>query len=255
MKILYATDYASMSRKAANILSAVIILRPESVLGLATGSTPLGTYRQLIDWYRKGDLDFSRTRTINLDEYVGLGPDDEQSYAWFMHHNLFSQVNIDRANTHLPDGRNLDCDAECRRYNALLHSLGGVDIQLLGIGANGHIGFNEPGSAFERETHCVRLAESTIKANARFFASPEHVPTQAYTMGMKAIMQAHKILLIANGNAKSEILSTALFGPITPQVPASILQLHPDVTVIADGEALADVLKDNPESVTGYQPC
>ncbi len=255
MKILYAEDYASMSRKAANILSAVIILKPDSVLGLATGSTPLGTYRQLIDWYRKGDLDFSRSRTINLDEYVGLSADNDQSYAFFMRKNLFSQVNIDPANTHLPNGLNEDTANECQRYNELLHSLGGVDIQLLGIGANGHIGFNEPGSAFERETHCVRLSESTIQANARFFASPDLVPTHAYTMGMKAIMQARKIVLIASGEAKSEILDTALFGPITPQVPGSILQLHPDVTVIADREALAAILRNHPEAISGQQPC
>ena len=255
MKILYAEDYTSMSRKSANILSAVIILEPDSVLGLATGSTPLGTYRQLIDWYRKGDLDFSQIRTINLDEYVGLSSDNDQSYAWFMRQHLFSQVNINPANTHLPNGLNADNAAECRRYNDLLHSLGGVDIQLLGIGANGHIGFNEPGSAFEKEAHCVRLTESTIQANARFFATPEQVPTHAYTMGMKAIMQARKIVLIASGEPKSEILNTALFGPITPQIPASILQLHPDVTVIADHEALAAILRDHPEAVTGRQPC
>ncbi len=255
MKILYAENYQSMSRKAANILSAQIILEPDCILGLATGSTPLGTYRQLIDWYRKGDLDFSSCHTVNLDEYAGLSADDPQSYAWFMRENLFSQININPANTHLPDGTNQDADAECQRYNELIRSLGGVDLQLLGIGQNGHIGFNEPGSAFEKETHCVQLTASTIQANARFFKSPSDVPTRAYTMGMKAIMQARKILLIASGAAKAGILHEALFGPITPQVPASILQLHPNVTVVADQEALAVILQKRPDQVGGYSPC
>jgi len=255
MKILYAENDQSMSRKAANILSAQIILEPDSVIGLATGSTPLGTYRQLIDWYRKGDLDFSACHTVNLDEYVGLEAGNPQSYAWFMQKNLFSQINIDPANTHLPDGTNLDAEAECRRYNELIRSLGGVDLQLLGIGQNGHIGFNEPGIAFEKETHCVQLTESTIQANSRFFKSPEEVPTRAYTMGMKAIMQARKILLVASGSAKAEILEAALFGPITPQVPASILQLHPNVTVVADQEALAVILQKHPDQIGGKTPC
>lgn len=255
MKIQFAENYQSMSRKAANIISARIILEPHSVLGLATGSTPLGIYHQLIDWYRKGDLDFSHCHTVNLDEYVGLAADNEQSYAWFMHKNLFSQINIDPANTHLPDGTHTAAAVECRRYNDLIRHLGGVDLQLLGIGPNGHIGFNEPGSAFEKETHCVELTASTIQANARFFPSPDQVPVKAYTMGMKAIMQARKIILVATGAAKSEILYEALFGPITPLVPASIIQLHPDVTVVADQEALSVILSKQPQQVSGQTPC
>lgn len=255
MKILYADNYQSMSRKAANILSAQIILKSNSVLGLATGSTPLGIYRQLIDWYQKGDLDFCACHTVNLDEYVGLDPQNPQSYAWFMQSNLFRQINIDPANTHLPDGTQMDEMLECQRYNALIHRLGGVDLQLLGIGRNGHIGFNEPGTAFEKETHCVRLTESTIQANARFFPSLEQVPTRAYTMGMKAIMQARKILLAVSGAAKADILEASLFGPITPQVPASILQLHPDVTVVADQEALAVILHAHPDQIAGNPSC
>lgn len=255
MKIIYAEDYASMSRKAANLLAAVVLLKPSGVLGLATGSTPVGTYRELIEKCRAGDLDFSQTRTVNLDEYVGLQPDDEQSYNRFMHANLFSQINIDPANTHLPDGLSPDSTTECQRYDALIQSLGGIDIQLLGIGANGHIGFNEPANAFQKCVHCVSLTESTIQANARFFASPEQVPTKAYTMGMQAIMQAKKIVLVANGAGKATILCDALFGPITPQVPASILQLHPDVTIIADKEALACILADHPDAVSERSSC
>jgi len=255
MKILFADNYHSMSRKAANIISAQLILNPHSVLGLPTGSSPIGTYQQLIEWYRKGDLDFSGCHTVNLDEYVGLAARDSQSYAWFMHQNLFSQINIDPANTHLPDGTQTDAAAECQRYNDLIHKLGGVDLQFLGIGPNGHIGFNEPGSAFEKETHCVALTESTIQANARFFASSDQVPTHAYTMGMKAIMQARKILLIASGAAKAGILYDALFGPITPQVPGSIVQLHPDITVVADQDALSVILSRQPQQVSGRTPC
>lgn len=239
MKILSAPDYVSMSRKAANIISAQVILKPDSVLGLATGSTPIGVYRQLTDWYRKGDLDFTKVKTVNLDEYCGLAPDHPQSYRYYMDSHLFSQVNIRPENTNLPDGLAADPDAECARYDQLISDLGGIDLQLLGIGHNGHIGFNEPDEAFGKMTHRVLLNPQTIEANARFFATKEEVPQYAYTMGIRAIMQARKILLVVNGPDKAEILKRALSGPVTPAVPGSILQLHPDVTVVADEQALA----------------
>lgn len=241
MKILKASDYQGMCRKAANIVSAQVILFPNSVLGLATGSTPLGVYEQLVDWFLKGDLDFSRVRTINLDEYCGLSPAHPQSYRYYMNRNLFERVNIQIENTHLPNGLAPDMDAECVRYDEMIADLGGIDLQLLGIGHNGHIGFNEPDQAFGKMTHCVRLNERTIEANARFFDSADQVPERAFSMGVKAIMQAKKILLVANGAGKADILREALLGPVTPAVPASILQLHPDVTVVADELALSNM--------------
>lgn len=238
MKIISAPDYAGMSRKAANLLSAQVILFPRSVLGLATGSTPLGVYRQLVEWYRKGDVDFSQAASVNLDEYCGLAKDHPQSYRRYMEEHFFSQVNFDPAATHLPDGLAPDREEECRRYDALIAALGGIDMQVLGLGHNGHIGFNEPGDDFNKTTHVVELKDKTRQANARFFASLEEVPRQAITMGIKAIMQAKKILLVASGESKAAILHQALFGPVYPAVPASILQLHPDVTVVADEAAL-----------------
>ena len=224
MIIYVGKDYQDVSRKAANIMSAQIIMKPNAVLGLATGSTPVGLYKQLIEWYNKGDLDFSQITSVNLDEYKGLSGDNDQSYRYFMNTNLFDHVNIDKNKTYVPNGLEEDSD---------------IYIQLLGIGVNGHIGFNEPGEAFEKETHCVDLTESTIKANARFFESMDEVPKQAYTMGIKNIMAAKKILLVATGSAKADALYKSLYGPITPNVPASILQLHQDVTVVADEDALS----------------
>lgn len=239
MNIIRAKDYQDMSRKAANIISAQIIMKPDCVLGLATGSTPVGTYRQLIEWYEKGDLDFSRVSTVNLDEYRGLTHIDPQSYYYFMQENLFDHVNIDKAATHVPDGTNPDAADACAKHEQIIKSLGGIDLQLLGLGNNGHIGFNEPGAAFEKEIHLVDLAESTIRANARFFASIDEVPKQAYTMGIRTIMQAKKILVVVSGEGKADIVSRAFFGPVTPEVPASILQMHPDVTVVCDEAALS----------------
>ena len=239
MKIYKAKDYKDMSRKAANIISAQVIMKPNCVLGLATGSTPIGTYDQLVEWYNKGDLDFSEVTTVNLDEYKGLPRTNDQSYYYFMHQHLFDRVNIDPERTNVPNGMEPDSEKECRRYTELIQSLGGVDLQLLGIGHNGHIGFNEPGESFDKQVHCVNLTESTIEANKRFFASAEDVPKQAYTMGIKNIMAAKKILLVATGSAKADALYKSLYGPITPNVPASILQLHSDVTVVADEEALS----------------
>ena len=241
MKIYKAKDYKDMSRKAANIISAQVIMKPNCVLGLATGSTPIGTYDQLVEWYNKGDLDFSEVTTVNLDEYKGLPRTNDQSYYYFMHQHLFDRVNIDPERTNVPNGMEPDAEKECGRYAELIRSLGGVDLQLLGLGHNGHIGFNEPGEAFEKETHCVDLTESTIEANKRFFASADDVPKQAYTMGIKTIMQAKKILIVVNGENKADIVERAFFGPVTPEVPASILQLHNDVTLVGDEAALAKI--------------
>lgn len=241
MKIYKAKDYKDMSRKAANIISAQVIMKPNCVLGLATGSTPIGTYDQLVEWYNKGDLDFSEVTTVNLDEYKGLPRTNDQSYYYFMHQHLFDRVNIDPERTNVPNGMEPDAEKECGRYEELIRSLGGVDLQLLGLGHNGHIGFNEPGEAFEKETHCVELTESTIEANKRFFASADDVPKQAYTMGIKTIMQAKKILIVVNGENKADIVERAFFGPVTPEVPASILQLHNDVTLVGDEAALAKI--------------
>ena len=241
MKIYKAKDYKDMSRKAANIISAQVIMKPNCVLGLATGSTPIGTYDQLVEWYNKGDLDFSEVTTVNLDEYKGLPRTNDQSYYYFMHQHLFDRVNIDPERTNVPNGMEPDAEKECGRYEELIRSLSGVDLQLLGLGHNGHIGFNAPGEAFEKETHCVDLTESTIEANKRFFASADDVPKQAYTMGIKTIMQAKKILIVVNGENKADIVERAFFGPVTPEVPASILQLHNDVTLVGDEAALAKI--------------
>ena len=230
-----------MSRKAANIISAQIIMKPDCVLGLATGSTPIGTYEKLVKRYKKGDLDFSQVRTVNLDEYKGLTRDNDQSYYYFMHEHLFNHVNIPEESTNVPDGTASDGDSECVRYEALIRELGGQDLQLLGLGHNGHIGFNEPSDSFAKTTHCVDLQERTIEANKRFFASADEVPKQAYTMGIGTIMQAKKILIIASGEDKADIIRDAFFGPVTPRVPASTLQFHPDVTLVADASALSKI--------------
>ncbi len=242
MRIYRTVDYADMSRKAANIISAQVIIKPDCVLGLATGSTPEGTYRQLIDWYRKDDIDFSETRSINLDEYVGLAEDDPMSYRYFMQSHFFDHINIKRENTYVPNGMAEDLQEECRHYNQIIHDVGGIDLQLLGIGRNGHIGFNEPGAAFTQETHCIELSESTREANKRLFPEGQTVPTHALTVGIKAIIQAKTILLVANGREKKDILEEAFLGPVTPNVPASILQMHPHVILVADSAAMSERL-------------
>lgn len=241
MKILETADYGSMSRVAANTISAQVILFPKSILGLATGSTPVGVYQQLIDWYRKGDIDFSNVTSFNLDEYCGLDPKHPQSYHRYMRENFFDHINIPEKNIHIPNGLAPDIAAECAEYDKLISSLGGIDLQLLGLGNTGHIGFNEPNESFDKMTHRVLLKEETITANSRFFGRPEDVPKEAVTMGIKSIMQAKKILLVVSGEGKADILEKALFGPVMPLVPASILQLHPDVTVVADRDALSQI--------------
>ena len=219
MRLIRAKDYADVSVKAGNIIASVVTLKPDCVLGLATGSSPVGTYKELIKKYEAGELDFSQVKTVNLDEYVGLSKD--------------------QANCNIPSGLTDDPEAECGNYDKLIASLGGTDLQLLGMGPNGHIGFNEPDEVFIPGTHCVKLAESTIDANQRFFASRDDVPRQAYTMGIWGIMQAKKVLMVANGKNKAWAVKEALTGPVTPNVPASILQLHPDFTLVADEEALS----------------
>ena len=232
MKFITVDTYEKLSWQAANIISAQVILKPDSVLGLATGSSPLGTYKQLIEWYEKGDIDFSKVVSENLDEYVGLDGASDQSYRYFMNKNFFEHINIDINNTFVPNGCAVDLAGEGKRYDEHIAELGGIDLQLLGIGLDGHIGFNEPDKYFVKSTHVVDLHESTIKANSRFFASEDEVPKKAITMGMVSIMQTKKILLIASGNEKRDILEKAFYGLITPEIPASILQLHPDITAI-----------------------
>ena len=239
MRVYRAEDYKSMSRQAANIVSAQVILKPNCVLGLATGSTPIGMYQQLVEWFKKGDVDFSQVRSVNLDEYVGLAPTHDQSYRYFMQSNLFDHINILPENTNVPNGLAEDLDAECARYNKVIADLGGVDLQVLGMGHNGHIAFNEPGDDFGLETHVVDLTDSTIDANARFFASRDEVPRKALTMGIRSIMQARHILVVVNGEAKADIVKAAFTGPVTPEVPASVLQLHPNLSLVGDAAALS----------------
>ena len=240
MRVYKVKNYDEMSRKAANLIAAQIITKPDSVLGLATGSTPVGTYKYLVEKYNNGDLDFSEVKTANLDEYKGLTRESEQSYYYFMYSNLFQHVNINMDNTNIPNGMADDADAECRRYEDVIRSLGGVDLQVLGLGHDGHIGFNEPADIFEGPTHCVDLTEMTIEANKRFFASADDVPRQAFTMGIGTIMRRRNIIFAVSGEDKAAMLKKALYGPVTPEVPASILQFHPDVIVIADEEALSE---------------
>lgn len=241
MRIIRAKDYDDMSRKAAAIIAAQVIMKPDCVLGLATGSSPIGTYANLVAGYEKGDLDFSGVTTVNLDEYKGLPKENDQSYYYFMNHHFFSKVNVDPARTFLPDGTETDSDKACRDYDQIVAGVGGVDLQLLGLGHNGHIGFNEPSNVFEAGTHCVNLTESTIEANKRFFASADDVPRQAYTMGIGTIMRAKKILVVISGKDKAKALKATCFGPITPQVQGSVLQLHNDVIVVADEDALSEI--------------
>lgn len=239
MRVYCTEDYAAMSRRTAALMAAQIIAKPDCVLGLATGSTPIGAYWHLVEWYREGGLSFAEVRTVNLDEYRGLPPEHGQSYRRYMEANLFSRVDIRPENTHIPDGMAVDPAAECARYDRLLDELGGVDLQLLGLGHNGHIGFNEPGPAFLLPTHVVDLAESTISANARLFAHPSEVPRRAITVGIRGIMRAKRVLVAVSGADKAGVVARAFAGPVTPEVPASILQLHPDVVLVGDRAALS----------------
>ena len=241
MRIYREKDYEAMSRRAAHVIAAEVIRRPDCVLGLATGSTPIGTYQQLTAWNQAGEFSFREVRTVNLDEYKGLAPDHDQSYRYFMQHNLFDHVDVVPENTQVPDGLAADPAAECARYDAYIASLGYADLQLLGLGRNGHIGFNEPGDSFIKETHVVDLTQSTIDANARFFASADDVPRQALTMGIGCIMAARRVLVVASGADKADAVYNTVCGPIVPGCPGSILQLHPDVVLVADEAALSKV--------------
>lgn len=239
MHIIKVKDYQEMSKKAAALIAAQVIEKPDCVLGLATGSSPIGTYDKLTELYEEGMLDFSEVHSVNLDEYRGLDHENDQSYYYFMHKNLFSRVNIDVNNTNVPNGMEPDAEKECNRYEAVIETLGGIDLQLLGLGHDGHIGFNEPAAEFAKMTNCVDLTEMTIEANKRFFASVDDVPRQAYTMGIGTIMKAKKIVVVVSGEDKAEIVAKAFAGDVTPYVPASILQFHPDVTIVADEAALS----------------
>ena len=242
MRIYCEKDYEAMSRRAAHVMAAEIIHRPDCVLGLATGSTPIGMYKQLIEWNKAGDITFKEVRTVNLDEYKGLSPEHDQGYRYFMQKQLFDHVDILPENTRVPDGLAADADAECAAYDAYIRSLGGIDLQLLGVGHNGHIGFNEPADVFVTPTHVVDLTERTIDANARFFATRDDVPRQAFTMGIGPIMAAKKILLIASGEEKAEAVYNTICGAVDPHCQGSILQLHPDVVMVADEAALSKVI-------------
>ena len=241
MRIIVTKNYDEMSKVAANIIAAQMILKPNSVLGLATGSTPIGTYKELIKKNEEGVIDFSDITTVNLDEYKDLPITHDQSYYYFMNDNLFNHVNINKERTFLPNGNAENVQEECARYEALIQSVGGADIQLLGLGHNGHVGFNEPSDNFAKMTYCVTLTERTIEANKRFFESADDVPRQAITMGVGTIMSAKKLLLVVSGADKADALMKCITGPITPNVPGSIIQLHPDVTVVCDEAAYSKI--------------
>ncbi|MBO5323566.1 MAG: glucosamine-6-phosphate deaminase [Oscillospiraceae bacterium] len=239
MRIIRATNPTEAGRHTATIIASQVTLKPDSVLGLATGSSPIETYKYLVEWYKQGNLDFSQVYTVNLDEYIGLPADHEQSYARFMYNHLFDHINIRPDHVYIPNGLAPENAAEGARYDGIIKDLGGVDLQLLGIGTNGHIGFNEPGEAFITGTHCVDLSEATILANSRFFESADMVPKQAYSVGVQTIMQAKRVVMVATGKNKASAIRDAFCGPVTPKVPASILQLHPDFVLVADEEALS----------------
>lgn len=239
MRVISCKNYEQMSKIAAGFIKTLVQAKPEAVLGLATGSTPEGLYKELVSAYQNGELDFSQVHTVNLDEYEGLGPQHEQSYRYFMNDKLFKHINVKEENTYVPDGLAKNIEAMLADYEALIDSFGGVDLQLLGLGHDGHIGFNEPCDHFEQKTHRVKLNSITLEANKRFFANIDEVPKYAYTQGIGSIMKAKQIVMIVSGADKKEILHKVLYGPVCPEVPASILQFHKNVIVIADEKALA----------------
>lgn len=244
MRIVVVKSYHEMSKKAANMVASQVVLKPDSIIGLATGETPLGMYEELVKMYKEGIVDFSEARTFNLDEYCGLTKDNPQSYHYYMTKNLFSQININSNNINIPNGMAKDIEKVCIDYDKRIKNAGGIDLQVLGIGRNGHIGFNEPDIKFESRTHLVNLDEDTIEANSRFFNSIDEVPTKAISMGIKNIMHAEKIVLLANGKEKANAIYKTIKGKITPEVPASILQLHRDVVIMVDEGAASMIGKD-----------
>lgn len=237
MRVLVCENYDEMSYQAARLIESQLILKPDSTLGLATGSTPVGMYKKLVEIYKKGELDFSKVTSFNLDEYYPISTDNVQSYRYFMNKNLFDSVNIDKNKTHVPNGETENPEKECKAYDKMIEEHGGIDLQVLGIGNNGHIGFNEPDKALISGTHITGLTESTIQANSRFFDKPEDVPTQALTMGMASILKAGKILLLASGKGKHEAVVSLLNDKISTDIPATLLKVHPDVVLICDKEA------------------
>lgn len=237
MRILVCENYDEMSKKAAQMIAGQVNLKPNSVLGLATGSTPIGMYKELIKMYNDNLLDFSEVLTFNLDEYYQLPKENNQSYDYFMKENLFNFINIKPENRHIPNGMTKNIEEECKSYERSIEESGGIDIQVLGIGHNAHIGFNEPANKFEAGTHLVNLKESTIEANARFFENIDDVPKQAVTMGIGSILKSKKIILMASGEGKAEAIYKTVYGDVTPEVPASILQFHRDVVLILDKAA------------------
>ena len=248
IKFIVSDTEREAGKLAAGIMAETIRKSPDALLGLATGSTPIYMYGELVNLYKSGEISFEGVRSVNLDEYVGLAPTHNQSYAFFMAENLFNHINIQKENTHIPSGVTNDPNEECKKYDSLLEKLGRVDLQLLGIGHNGHIAFNEPDTYFSKDTAVVKLTESTVNANSRFFASPDEVPKSAISMGIGRILRAKKILLLATGEGKAKILEKALFGKITPEVPASILQLYQgELTVCGDKAAFSEIIKNHPE--------
>lgn len=237
IELIVADSYEEMSARAAEIIATCIEADPACTLGLATGTTPIGLYDELVKKNQAGQISFKEVTTYNLDEYRGLDPEHDQSYRYFMNKYLFDRVDIDKAATHVPNGADPDADHACAEYEAMIQEVGGVDLQLLGLGHNGHIGFNEPADEFTKATNLVQLTESTIQANSRLFDSIDDVPREAYTMGIGTIMSAKMILLVANGEGKAQIVHDVIYGPVTPQVPASILQFHPNVVVVVDKKA------------------
>ena len=238
MKVIVCKDYQEMSAKAADFVAAEISKKPNMVLGLATGSTPVGMYDELAEKCSRGEISFAGVRTVNLDEYYPIEPTNDQSYRYFMDQHLFDRVDIDKKNTHVPCGTAADPVAEGKRYEALIDSLGGPDVQVLGIGQNGHIGFNEPAAALVMDTHVTDLTESTIRANARFFASEKDVPRRALTMGIGSIFKAKRVLLLISGKEKKAAVSALLSRKLTAACPASLLNLHPDVTLLCTKDAI-----------------
>ncbi|NFI04560.1 MULTISPECIES: glucosamine-6-phosphate deaminase [unclassified Clostridium] len=237
MKILVCENYDKLSEKAAQIIMSQITLKSNSILGLATGSTPIGMYKKLVEMYENKMIDFSDVKTFNLDEYQNLPISNDQSYHYFMDDNLFNYINVKRENIHIPNGMANDIENECVKYDNLIKEAGGIDIQVLGIGNNAHIGFNEPTVNFEKKTYVVELEESTKIANARFFNSLDEVPSKAITMGIGSIFESKKIMLLATGENKAKAIYDTIYGKVTPEVPASILQFHDDLIVILDKEA------------------